>query len=296
MNRLTVLLVSGALWALMTFRLVEREIVPYLEYMEQPTYGTLLRGKLEPEVKIYDIYHMISNRIGTSEVMVRPGEKAGWVIESRMKMYTELMLKDWKIPVNHQAVSETVIDEAYKVSRMSMDGSTMGMKFSMNGIRRGTALDLAYDMGLLGKGSMMVDMDDESMIGDSFSPFLGGGRLWKGKHWKLQVLDTFSLVGMGGSKGGVNKKVVYAEVEGRAILRWQGQDVYCWVVHVRETPHSELPMYTLHVTDDGTVLSTRYYMGKGGDMSFEIRLRDKRRLSPEEARDWNWSVPSGKGR
>src|SRR5688500_6019988 len=111
MNRHVWLLVSGSAWAVMMFFLFQREVRPYFEYRQPPTYQSIFRDKKKAEVQKRAVY-FAESRIGTAESLSEPLENGGHRMRSRLLMAMR--------PFGAPTLGD---DRAYMTSEFRLDSS-----------------------------------------------------------------------------------------------------------------------------------------------------------------------------
>ncbi len=286
MNRLAWLLVSGCFWAVMMSLLFEREIRPYFEYRQPPSYRTLLKRKAEPEMERRTIYFG-KERMGETERLTEPLSPAGHRLRSRVAMDLRLLMPMAILADTRTCMaSEVQVDEEYRLSRFDVEGGLRGLDLSIRGKREGEKLKVAYNLTIL-KGEQVLDFPPDATLADYFMPFEGGTGLAVGKKWKSRMLDLENLVSLKG-KGELSFTEVYAIVVDREILRSRGREVYAYKVEVRRDPTQPMPSYTLWVDEQGIVVKQEMKINK---LVCVILLEERRTLTPQEAADYRWRVP-----
>lgn len=267
--------------------LFEREIRPYFEYQKPPSYRTLLRRKLEPEMERRAIFFG-KERVGESERLTEPLAAGGHRIQSRVRMDLKMMMpSDLAGDTQTCMASEILVDPDFQLSRFSVQGGLRGLNFTVKGRREGGRLKVAYNL-MLWAGEQVVDFPPDATMSDYFLPYEGGGALGVGKKWKSRMLDLDNLVSVKG-KGELAFTEVYAVVVDREILKIRGRDVYAFKVEVRKEPTQALPSYVVWADDQGVVVKQEMRINK---MYCTIQLEEARTLTPHEAARFAWQVPA----
>lgn len=286
MPRLAWLALSGCFWAVMMFLLFEREIRPYFEYRQPPSYRTMLRRKTEPEMERRSIWFG-RERVGESERLMEPLAGGGYRLRSRVSMDMKLMMPATLLPdTRTRLASEVLVDGDFRLSRFGVEGGLPGLNLNIRGSREGDKLKVVYDLMLMA-GEQVVDFPRDATLADYFMPYEGGASLAVGKKWKSRMLDLDNLVSLKG-KGELAFTEVYAVVVDREVVRNRGRDVYAFKVEVRKEPTQPMPSYTLWVDDQGTVVKQEMKINK---LACVILLEECRTLAPREAGDYPWRVP-----
>lgn len=267
--------------------LFEREIRPYFEYRQPPSYRTFLRKKTEPEMELRSIFFG-KERVGQAERLLEPQGGAGHRLRSRVQMDLRSLLPlavegDTRIGL----ASEVSVDGEGRLCRFESRGGLRGLNFTVRGIREGKKLKVAYDVVLF-SGEQEVEFPPDAMLSDYFLPFEGGGGLAEGKKWKSRMLDLDNLISLKGKRE-LTFTEVYAVVVGREVVRALGHDRYAFKVEVRKEPTQALPSYTLWVDEEGFVLRQEMKIYR---LACRILLEERGRVAPAEAAAYPWRVPS----
>jgi hypothetical protein len=229
------------------------------------------------------------NPIGAAETLVEPQPEGGALLRTRFSLRMDAFGGGLLAGQTVLVSSETKLDADYQLTEFRMDGRMAGFPVRVRGRRTGTQLLLTY--ALLGAPvEKLVDLPPDAVLSDSFTPYAGGGRLEEGKKWRMRIVDLGGLLGAG-QKGQVGFTEMYATVVGREVVVTGGREVPAWKVSVQEQPNDEPEKwaYQLWVDESGTVLQQQMKVNK---LPCTVRLEEKRSLTPEEARSWNWSVES----
>jgi hypothetical protein len=261
-------LVTGTFWAVMMASLVRMEILPYLEYQEPPSYRTLLQGRREAELLRRTVW-LGRTCIGSIDTLTQPLPNGAYTIHTRSDIDVAPMLEE---PLRRQIadgrlrlLSMFTVDPAFQLDGFQMDGRFM-IPFTVQGTRLGPKLTVQYDL-VLARGQRTVDYPRDAVLADSLNPHLGGGRLSIGKRWKIQMVDLGALVSPLQNPQEVTFKPVYATVEERESILWQGRQTPTMRVDIRRTPTEELPSFRLWVDEAGKVLVEEMVM-----LQFPLRV------------------------
>jgi hypothetical protein len=287
MNRHLWLLVTGCGWAVMMYFLFDREIRPYFEYQQPPTYRTRLQTVRQPEVERRTML-FADRKIGETESLVEPLPQGGHLMRSRVLMNVKAFYPNLKLPDDRAYLaSEVRVDAAFQMAEFRMDARLQGIPVQIRGDRQGDRLRVAYNL-ILFKGDRLVEFPRDATLSDSFLPYQGGARLTEGKKWKMKVVDLNNLISMNRQEQ-LAFTERYATVEGREVVPLDGGERPAWKVVVRELPtdEGEKWMYQLWIDDGGTVVKQAMKYEK---LVCEILLQEKRSLSAEEAQGYRWNV------
>jgi len=285
MSRHTWLLISGCAWAVMMFQLFEREIKPYFEYQQPPTYQTMFRGRKLAEVQKRAVY-FADSRIGESESISEPVDGGGFKMRSRMLMHMKPFggppLPDDRVYMT----SEFRLDSAYLLADFRLNGNFQGVPMTARGERQGDKLLLSYNLVVFKKEGLLVDFPRDATLSDNFLPYQGGGRLEEGKKWKMKMFDMGNVISMNKDHK-VEMTELYAAVVDREKPPSRAEEKLAWKVEVRKQPTDEYWMYLLWVDDEGVVLEQHMKINK---LVCRIVMEDRRALPPDGAKSFEWSV------
>lgn len=281
------LLATGVVWAAMMGVLVHREILPYYEFQQAPSYRARLRDRTAPEVERRAVYFATGrDPIGRSETLVEPLPEGGAWLRSRftlrMSAFTPVALVEDQLTMS----SDVRVDADYQLAEFRLQARIQGMPIRVEARREGTKLRASYNLSLLGKGERVLELPPDATISDNFLPFVGGGRLEVGKKWRLRILDLSSLAS-GRQEMGFTE--MYATVVAREVVSTGGRDVPAWKVTVQEQPNDEPEKwaYQLWVDEAGTVVQQLMKINR---LPCTIVLEEKRELTAEQAKSFRWSI------
>jgi len=287
MNRHAWLLLSGCVWAVMMFLLFEREIRPYFEYQQPPTYRLLLSQKRQPEVQRRSVVFG-AEKIGEAESLTEPLASGGYRLRSRILMKMQALATGVPLPDDRAYLASDVrVDAGFQLSEFRMTGQLQGIALGVSGDRQGDRLRVAYNLLGLFKGDKLVDFPRDATLSDNFLPFQGGVRLSEGKKWRMKFLDVTSLATLNkGDNLGILE--LYAAVVGREVVQSRGRETPTFKVEVRKEPTQEYTDYIFWVDEEGTVV--RQQMRMSNKLVCEIVLEHQQRLTADEAAAHSWAV------
>jgi hypothetical protein len=282
------LLLSGTVWAGMMALLVQREILPYFEYQQPPSYRVRLRDKKTAEAERRAVYFTDARvKVGEAETLTEPLPEGGALLRTRFRLdmspFSKIKLPDPEVVFS----TETRVDADYQLTEFKMEGRVSFAEVRIRGRRTGTQMLLTY--GLFGKTQeKLVELPPDAVLSDNFTPYAGGGRLEEGKKWRMRLVDVGSLLttSSGGQIGFTEK---FATVTGREVIRVGGRDVPAWKVSVQEQPNDEPEKwdYQIWVDESGTVVQQLMKIER---LPCTVVLEQQRSLTPEQARDYVWTV------
>jgi hypothetical protein len=281
MNRVIFLLLAGVFWAVMTALLFQREILPYLEFQDPPSYRSFLRNITEPELSRQNIL-MSGKPVGEIETVVLPSRDGSFEIRS----WVRFELPDGKVTT---IATRRHIDRAYRMIRETTRTRILGIDAISTVERTGEKMRLQIEVPALKYTNTINDLpfEKDEMLADPFVPYYGG-KLSVGKKWKVKTLDAT------GSSPSMDMKVattdLYATVEERKRIRYQGKEIDCYEVVFRKRPtkDEDAISHIVYVNDSGVTIASTLFLGK---FVYDIRLVEKRPLTADEAADWKTTVP-----
>lgn len=285
MVRNLLLLGSGVFWAVMMWLLVEREILPYFEYHQPPTYRGLLRDTRAAESRRYAI-QFGTELIGEAESLTSPQED-GTLMRTRMWMRSSAF-SPFPLPDDLVTLRNDVrVDEDYRLRELELRARMSGIKVRVDGRREGEEqFRVKYNLLLL-KDEHVLDLPEEGMLSNDFLPFQGGTSLRVGKKWKVRMLDVGDLYSLRRSKK-LTPRELYAMVDAREVVECLGgRRRMAFRVLLRRDPTEEVPSYTAWVDEEGVVVRQERILNK---RKVVIVLEERRKLSEEAASDFEWTV------
>ena len=264
----------------MMFLLFQREISPYFEYRQPPSYQMMFRDKRQAELQRRAVY-FAQSRIGSGESLSEPLETGGFRMRSRLSMdmrpFGGLLLGDPRAFFS----SEIRLDSAFQLAEFALSGKLQGIPVTASGDRQGDKLRLSYNLLIL-KGELLVDFPRDATLADNFLPYQGGGRLEEGKKWKMKMIDLGNIVSLG-----KDRKMELTELYARVVGRGKSGETPAWQVEVRQSPTDESWRYLLWVDDQGTVLEQHMKVNR---LVCRIVLEERKLLSPDELKAFTWKV------
>ncbi len=269
MPRALVLLVTGAVWALMMAALVTRELVPYLEYQTAPSYRSLIQAGPRYEYVRRGIFEG-PTRIGESQTLVHPGERAGTYVVTRFQMSMRNVPRIGVIDVDLR--SEILIDASYQIDTFRFKGRVSVFPIEAEGRRVGDSLAFTVSFGDV-KREGAIPFEKGMTLAGSMLPQHSMGRPRRGMKWAPTMVD-FDI-----AQGLKIVKIFASVAEERVAIDFRGQKVECYQVEFRREPTKELHFALLWVDDSGTVLREQFEMF---GYPYNIDLEERRELSPEE--------------
>ncbi len=270
----------------MMFLLFEREIKPYFEYQQPPTYQMMFRDQKKAEVQRRTVY-FAESRIGESESLSEPLEGGGFRMRSRMLMKMR-SFGGPQLPDDRAYMSsEFRLDSSFQLADFKLRGNLQGIPVTAHGERQGDKLLLSYNLVILKNEGTLIDFPRDATLSDTFLPYQGGGRLEEGKKWKMKMFDLGNVISIGKDQK-VEMTELFAAVLNREKPPSRGSEKLAWHILVKRKPLEEEPwMYYLWVDDDGTVLEQHM---KINNLVCRIVLEDRRTLTAEQQKAFEWKV------
>lgn len=270
------------------FLLFEREIRPYFEYQQPPTYRAMLAHKRQAEVQ-RRVVIFGGDRIGEAESLTEPLPAGGYRLRSRIRLRTKPFHPTLTLPDDRAYLASDVrVDSTFQLAEFRMTGSLQGMGVSVAGDRQGDRLHVSYKaLGGLVSGDRLMDFPRDATLADNFLPFQGGVRLTEGKKWKMKLLEPFSFAAPN-KKDQVGVTEMYAVVESREVITSREREVPAFKIEVRREPTQEYTDYIFWVDEEGTLLKQQMRMPN--KLVCEIVLEHLQRLSEEDAASYAWTV------
>jgi hypothetical protein len=286
MNRHVWLLLSGCFWAVMMFLLFEREIRPYFEYQQSPTYKTLLREMKDAVLERRSI-SFGQERIGEAETLFEPQVSGGHRMTTRLSMRMAPMMP-MKDDDRTFMGSTLTVDDRYQLASFEINAWLRGIRVTASGERQDEKLRVSYNF-LLMRGEQVMDFPRDATLADSFLPYQGGGALGVGKKWKMRILDLDNLISVKGQQ--LSFTEMYAAVVAREPVPEREGAPEAFKVEVRENPNDEIEKYSFWVDDQGVVIK-QVTMSKTakGKLPWTLILEERRSMPLPEARNYDWRI------
>ncbi|GEM_PF-6008460 len=286
MNRVIFLLLAGAFWAVMMALLVQREVLPYLEFRDPPTYRSYLRTIREPEVSTQSIL-MSGSPAGSIETLVFPKEDGSAEIRTWIKFDApDAPSKDRTLWM----ASRTRVDSDQRLLRYDARAMQGGIPITLSAVRNGDKARMEV-RALIFHRIWEVPFDNDAILSDGFLPYFGG-RLAVGKKWRVKNLDWKQFGG--GDPNRVATSDLFATVEERKTVQIQGKPMVCYEIVFRRAPtrDEDAISHIVYVNESGVVVATTLFFGK---FVFDVRLSEKRSLTRMEAESYRPSMrfPAG---
>lgn len=285
MNRLVFLLIAGSFWAVMMALLVQREVLPYLEFRDPPSYRSYLKSVTHPELTRQAIF-MSGRPGGEIETVVVPHPNG----TAELRSYVRFELPD--VPgddKNLWMASRTQVDRDRRLIRYDLRALGSGVPMMMAAVRMGQKVRIEMS-ALLFRRAFETPFDNDAVFTDGFLPYFGG-KLSVGKKWRVKSLDIRNA---GGDTAGISAPDLFATVEERKNINVNGEPMSCYEVVFRRTPtrDEDAISHVVYVNEGGTVVMTTLFFGR---YVYHIYLVEKRTLTYGEAEKWRPSIrlPAG---
>ncbi len=290
MNRVFVLIATGAVWAFMMAELVKRELLPYLEYKAAPSYRNLVENRKEPLLQRWQVV-LDAKGIGVSEALTEPMPNGF----SRIRSKTSYSISDPAImkmlgsELRVESATETMIDASYQLSTFTMTVRSMAFNGRVDARRRGAFLDVTAEAPpVITRETKTLPFEENMTLMSTETPFVGSNRLYVGKKWEIHTV-ALDL------REKLKKTKLYAVVESREDYLWKNEKVQVFRVDVRRSPTTDSVLeYQMFVDDPaetdgpgrrrGRVLEQRTTAQPGRELRFI--LDEEKTVSADEAKDW----------
>jgi len=249
--------------------LVNREVIPYLEYQAAPSYRSLVQSGPRYEYVRRGIFEGMT-RIGESQTLVYPGERAGTYVVTRFQMSMRNVPRVGVIEVDIR--SEILIDASYQIDQFWFKGKVALFPIEAKGRRVGDTLAFTVSFGDVQREGA-IPFEKGMTLAGSMLPQHAMGRPRRGMKWAPTMVD-FDI-----AQGLKIVKIFASIADERATIDFRGQKVECFQVEFRREPTKETHFALLWVDDSGTVLREQFEML---GYPYKIDLEERRELSPEE--------------
>lgn len=290
MNRVFVLIATGAVWAFMMSELVKRELLPYLEYKAAPSYRNLVENRKEPLLQRWVIL-LDQKPVGSSEALTEPLPNGFARVRSKTsyEIGGEAISKMLGSELRLEAATETMIDASYQLSTFTMTIRSAAFQGRVDAKRRGAFLDVTAEAPpLIARETKTLPFEEDMTLMSTETPFVGSNRLYVGKKWEIHTV-ALDL------REKLKKTKLYAVVESREDYIWRNRRVQVFRVDVRRSPTTDSVLeYQMFVDDPtdanepgrrpGRVLEQRTTAQPGRELRFI--LEEEKTLTADEAKEW----------
>ncbi|OHB74006.1 MAG: hypothetical protein A2W17_02590 [Planctomycetes bacterium RBG_16_41_13] len=266
MKRLITPIIITVFWLMMTALLVKKEIMPFIEYDEPPSYRTSLKEIYKPELTSMNFY-IGAEKIGVAESLILPQSDGSYRMQSKI----ELTLATPIIPISNKirSTTDTIIDRNFQLISTNMKVDTMGFRITIKGKRVGDKLNIEFTTPL-GSGKDTIDFPKDAMLSDSLVPLYDIGKIEVGKKWKIQMIDI-NILG-----GGFHLIPAWASVEMKEKYYYKDKILNAFRIEIRKNPSDKIPYYTVWVEGDGSILEGQITFG---NTIYRLILDKRRKLS-----------------
>ncbi len=287
MTRHLVLLATGVIWAVMTAGLVRREVLPYFAFQAPPTYRSLLTARKGWEVETADI-SFSGTPCGTIETLFDPEYGDGSRTLTILRFSARARISKQEVPLEFPvtACTETDLTPNFELDRFTWSMSMGPVGLYAIGKRKDDLLTIEYRVSsTLGvafndEGKKELEFPRDTMLGDAFQPYGGGGKMFIGKRWKMTSITP----DLAGFRPTLRLGLLYAVVTARETFAWRGRPIQGFKIEVRrKATEDDLPTHVFYVNDAGAALLQKMTFQ---NLEYVIELRDRRELSATELHAW----------
>lgn len=268
MSKLTFLGAVSVLWLFMNYLLYQKEISPFLEYEEPPSYEAILKDKRSGEVSKWGFYEG-TERLGELTTTITPNSE-GYQIYTNVDFAISATASQGLLYGKIISIVQTNVDDKFQlidsniITRYPAFNIEMGVKCK----RKGEKLHFEYYTPI-GSGEDTIDFPKEATLASDFLPIYGTDKLKIGKKWELKMTNFDFL------SGSIKPIPLYVSVEAKEEHLWQDKKVDAYRVEIKKAPTKNLSLYTLWITEDGTVIEQQFWFNNS---HYFLRLEEKKPL------------------
>lgn len=225
-------------WLVMTGIFIQREIIPSLPQLTQPSYKSLLKSAHYMEGSKMGIYFG-GKRIGSSTTTVSRLPDKSFRIENASLV---------KLPLGggldpKVAVTGSSLIRDYKLDSFQLAVNSDMLHYGISGRVRGNVLELTISDGNSTRVEQIL-MRDEATLSDGLAPFISMPNLSVGKEWTINLINPMKM----------SIETVKARVENLTTLQWKGKEFEVYEV-VLDFPGQKIGIPPkAYITKEGRIL------------------------------------------
>lgn len=273
-------------WASMMSWLVQRELIPYWEIREGPTY----RSSWPKEVPFYvrKRVYLGHRPVGEAETayLSRPDREEG-VMATHFRLRADEVLRELGFGEAMAGRIDSVnllaklqVDAAYRLCRCAIEGEIL-WPIRVLAVPQGDQMSIEYKIA--GESGTRIVPYDSSMLMNFLGGIAGFGPPTPASQWRLQTLE-FDLLGRS-----LRRSTLYARVEEeKETVLLEGRIVEAMRVDFRTGPEKKLPLKSCWVDERGRVLVEELPLLK---CLLKIVLVEERGLTIPEVAEWRKRLP-----
>lgn len=194
-------------WLVMTGLFIQREIIPSLPQLTQPSYKTLLKSHHYLEGSKMGIYFG-GKRIGSSTTTVATLQDKSFRIDNKTIISMPIGGFNARLGITGYSI---IKDYALDSFQLSLNSDIL--KYDISGTVRNEMLELAISDGRTVRQER-IPMNKEATLSDGLAPFISMPNLSVGKEWSINVINPIKLT----------VETAKARVENFTTMQWKGKD------------------------------------------------------------------------
>ncbi|MFH1226893.1 MAG: hypothetical protein V1701_03185 [Planctomycetota bacterium] len=225
-------------WLVMTGIFIQREIIPSLPQLTQPSYKALLKSPHYMEGSKMGIYFG-GKRIGSSTTTVSRLPDKSFRIENSSLV---------KLPLGggfdpKVAITGFSIVKDYKLDSFQLSVNSDMLHYAISGAVKGNMLELSVSDGRSTR-TERIPMKDDATLSDGLAPFISMPNLSVGKEWSINLINPMKM----------SLETVKARVENLTTMQWNGKECEVYEV-VIDLPGKKIAVPPkAYITKEGRIL------------------------------------------
>lgn len=224
-------------WLVMTGLFIQREIIPSLPQLTQPSYKALLKSPHYLEGSKMGIYFG-GKKIGISTTSVTSLPDKSFRIDNKTVVSMPIQGFNAKLGITGYSI---IRDYALESFQLSLNADIM--KYEISGVVRDGMLELAISDGKSVRQER-IPMNKDATLSDGLAPFISMPNLSVGKEWSINVINPLKLT----------VETAKARVENLTTMQWKGKDYDVYEV-VIDYPGQKMGIPPkAYITPEGRIL------------------------------------------
>ncbi len=198
-------------WLVMTALYVNKEILPQLPYLSEPSYELVIKHRARLGTTQMGVY-FINRRIGQSTSTITKKPNGYYEIAHHTKINLAQRIPGMDMPML-EITGQTLINQLYLLDSFKFSIRMGEIPYRVIGRVNGP--DLILTINCLGSTQThRVKFDPRATTSAGLSPFIAMPYLSVGKEWAIHMINPLTL----------KVETTMARVESKTTLQWQGQE------------------------------------------------------------------------
>jgi len=249
-------------WLIMTFLFINREIIPSLPSLIQPSYESYLKSSEFDKETSMGIYFR-DQRIGSSETIISSLDNKMTRIDNLTRISLPMIMSGLLFPSRSsgsdrpvtptnmgalgigmmETTGYSIIDFRYRLKSFSFKVKSPVMNYDIDGKVKDDKLEYKIFDGVK-SSRQTIPFKSSSTVSDGLSPFISMPHLTVGKEWAINYINPFSP----------SMQTLKAKVEQRTQIDWQDKQYDVFEVTLTDPKMPKTLNYTAYITPEGRIL------------------------------------------